>query len=162
MTHSSHSIMSSCWWPEKSAHIVPASSLPSLLVLCRFFKDVKLGGRPSWSCSGSVPKDGLLRGTRWNCIEGRRGPANLTATPLPTRPILGPMSHTAIYHTLTDSCDFSKEIRRHSPSLILWSVFMTSLASLAFVGLVRNSYRNIGEVGKSGQYSGRSIFAPKG
>jgi hypothetical protein len=70
---------------------------------------------------------------------------NLTATPLLTCPISGPSPYVAVCYTLTDSCDSSKETRRHSPSLILWSVFTTSLGSLAFVDLTRNSYRNIGE-----------------
>lgn len=62
---------------------------------------------------------------------------------------------------LTDSCDFSKEIRRHSPSLVLWSVFTTSLASLA-LSILYETPEHWREVGEPSQYIRRSIFVLEG
>ena len=99
----------------------------------------------SWSCSSSVPKDGVLRGTRRNCVNGRRGPTNLTATPLLTRPISGLMS----LHRRLLYAHRQLRLQQGNPSTFSQLGFVERLHDIArFVGivdLIRNSYRDIGE-----------------
>jgi hypothetical protein len=79
----------------------------------------------------------LLRGTRRNCIDGRRGPTNLTATPLLTCPISRPMFlHRPLLYAHRQ-LRLQQGIRRHSPNLVLSILYETPTGTLERSGRAR-------------------------